>query len=798
MIKNYLKAAWRRLLFNKRFTTISIVGLGVSMGACILIGLFVYYETSFDKNIPDQSNVYRLNEYLHYDGTTPQLSAAIGPPIAPFLKNNHNEIESFTRVFNPTPEIFSSLTLEYGGKKIPSGKFICADRSFAQMFGITILTGNSSEFIPAQDNIALTQSMAKKVFGNNEGLNKIITLRENDSTIHRYSVSHIIPDFGNNFHLQADAILPIPARFEEGFLGGNYGVLLGPTYLRLRPGTNSKMLEGKLTHTIHDKSKLIDMRLQPVSELHAGSIDISYDLFNYNKIDGKYINVFLIIALAIFAIACCNFINLNIAINAHRGKEFGIKKIAGASRSQQVIHILSETFLSVLMALLLGILLAHIMLPLLNTYMNRHIPAADLYQWPMLTAYVITLLTSTLLAGIYPGILIANYKINTALKSNVILGGSRATARHVLVIGQFAIAGIFILCLIVYVKQVQYLQKKDLGYSYDQVLKITIDAQNYTRTAALKLAIMKVKGVSNVTFGLMELGQSGSLFGIEYAAPDGQHKQVSVNFENAAPNYIPFFNLKIIAGRNFHPHSANNEYLINETLARQIGYEDPVGKPINLQSFPAGIVVGVVKDYNYSSLYTKIEPLIIGASNLIPVWNKQLYVKVSTGDIFNTVQQMEAAYTSFSGSDQVSWQFMDDHFKEIYKSEKQAATMIGIIGGLAMAIACMGLLALAAFIIARRTKEIGIRKVLGASVVSIVGNLSKEFVRVVIIAFPIAAPVAYWLSEKWLQDFAYRITITWWMFAVSGVITVLIALLTVVFVAIKAALGNPVMALKNE
>ncbi|HEX6431518.1 MAG TPA: ABC transporter permease, partial [Niastella sp.] len=614
MIKNYLKAAWRRLLFNKRFTTISIVGLGVSMGACILIGLFVYYETSFDKNIPDRSNVYRLNEYLHYDGTTPQLSAAIGPPIASFLKNNHNEIESYTRVLPSSPEIFSSLTLEYGGQKITSGKLICADRSFAQMFGITILAGNASEFIPAQDNIALTQSMAKKIFGDSEALNKTITLRENDSTIHRYSVSHIIPDFGNNFHLQADAILPIPARFEEGFLGGNYGVLLGPTYLRLRAGINSKMLEAKLTHTIHDKSKFIDMRLQPVSELHAGSINISYDRFNFNKIDGKYINIFIIIALAIFAIACCNFINLNIAINAHRGKEFGIKKIAGASRSQQVIHILSETFLSVLMALLLGTLLAHIMLPLLNTFMDRHIPVADLYQWPMLTAYVITLLTSTLLAGIYPGILIANYKINTALKSNVILGGlprsGGTTARHVLVIGQFAIAGIFILCLIVYVKQVQFLQRKDLGYSYNQVLKIPVDAQNYKRTEALKSAIMKVKGVSNVTFGLMELGQSGSLFGIQYLAPDGQSKEVSVNFENAAPNYISFFNLKIIAGRNFNPVHANNEYLINETLARQIGYEDPVGKPINLQSFPPGIVVGVVKDYNYSSLYTKIEPLI--------------------------------------------------------------------------------------------------------------------------------------------------------------------------------------------
>ena len=798
MINNYLKAAWRSLRFNKRFTIINIAGLGVSMGACILTSLFVYHETSFDKNIPDRSNIYRLNEYLHYDGATPQLSAVMGPPIAPFLKNHHNEIESYTRVIPATPEIFSSLMLTYNDKKITSDKLICADRSFMQMFGITILAGNPNEFIPAQNNIALTQSMAAKIFGREEALNKMITLRENDSTNHQYVVSQIIRDFGANSHLQVDAVLPIPVRFEQGFLGNNYGVLLGPTYLRLRPGTDPKMLETKLTQTIHDKSKFIDMRLQPVSELHAKSINISYDIYNYNKIDGKYINVFIIIALAIFIIACCNFINLTIAIMAYRGKEFSVKKIAGASRSQLVVHMLSETFLSVLMALLLGVLLAYVSLPWLNQLMERNISTDILYQWPWLTAYIIILLTTTLLAGIYPGVLIAGSGINMALQSKVILGGSRVAARNILAIGQFAIAGIFIICLMVYIKQLRYLQNKDLGYSYSQVIKIPVDAQNYTRIKVLESAIMKIKGVTDVTHGYMELGKDGSLFGIDYVAPDGTRKQVSVNFENGATNYTSFFNMKIIAGRNFHKTGANNEYLINETLAQQIGYKDPIGKPINLTSFDPGVVVGVVKDFNYSALYTKIEPLIIGSINVVPVWNKQLYVKIATEDIFNTVQQMEAAFKSISGTDQVAWQFMDDRFKEIYKSEKQAATMIAIIGGLAIAIACLGLLALAAFIMAKRTKEIGIRKVLGASVLRIVDGLSKEFVRIVVIAFFIAAPVAYWLSEKWLQDFAYRITISWWMFAVSGVITVLIALLTVMFVAIKAALGNPVVALRNE
>jgi putative ABC transport system permease protein len=798
MISNYLKAAWRSLVFNKRYTAINITGLGLSIAACILIGISVYNETGFDSQIPDRSNLYRLNEYVHYDGTAPQLSAAIGPPIAGLLKNDHPEIESFARVFPATPDIFSSATLEYNGKKIAADKLICTDTTFARLFGVEVMEGDHQHFIPLQNNLALTQTMAKKIFGNEDALNKTIIIRVDDSTAHRYTVSHIVKDMPGNSHLQADALLQIPAEFEKSWLGNNYGVMMGPTYVKLRNATDIKALEERLTKTIHTKNKFIDMRLQAAADLHAGSTQIVYDLYNHNKIDGKYINVFIIIGIAIFVIACCNFINLTIAIAAYRGKEIGVKRIAGASRSQLVIQLLAEAFLSVLMALIFAVLLAHFSLPLLNRLLGRNLPESDLYQWPVLAAYGVILIAATIIAGIYPAMLIAYTKVNFSIKSKMLFAGSRSSVRNLLATGQFAIAVIFIVCLVVFLQQVKYIQNKDLGYSYEQVINIPIDARNYTKTDLLTSGLLQVKGVTGVTHGYMEMGTTGNLFGIDYKAPDGESKKVSVNFENVAPNYLQFFDMKIVKGRNFNSTNPANEYIINETLAKQIGYDDPVGKPINLSSWPAGTVIGVVKDFNYSSLHSKIEPLIIGAINYVPQWNQQLYVKIATTDIFSTVQQIEATWKKLSGNETAGWQFMDDHFKEIYKSEKQAGTMIAVIGGLSIAIACLGLLGLAAFIMAKRTKEIGIRKVLGASVSGVVGNLSKEFVRMVLIAFVLASPVAYWLCNNWLQNFAYRIDLSWWMFALAGGITVLIAFITVIFLAVRAATANPVVALRNE
>ncbi len=798
MLKNYFKTALRNLNRNRSYTIINIAGLGAGIATCILIGLFVYNEISFDDNIPNKAHIYRLNEYVHYNGATPQLSAAIGPPIASFLKNNHPEIENYTRVFPATPTIYPSITLEYNGKKIKTSQMACADTSFASMFNVEIIEGDKSNFIRDKNSIVLTQSLASKIFGKVPALNKMLLLHTDDSTTVYAAISNIIADLPKTSHLQMEGLLPIPENF--GYkLATNFGVLLGPTYLQLKPDININALQAKLTNTIHAKNQFIDMRLQPLEQVHTKSTDISYDFFNYNKIDGKYIKIFIIIALAIFIIACINFINLTIAIAGFRGKEIAVKKIVGARRIQIILQVLTETFLSVFIALLLSVLLAAVFLPFLNNILNRELGVSSLYQPKLIGIYAIILLGTTFLAGAYPAWLISSSKIDLILKSKILFGESRTTLRNILVTGQFAIAVIFIVSLIVFLKQLGFIQSKDLGYSYNQVIKVPLDMQSAAKLPVMRSELLKIKGVNDVTQGYMELGSNGALFGIDYIAPNGENKQISVNFENAATNYLHFFGMKILAGRDFRKDNPANEYLINETLAKQIGYTNPVGKQINLSGgWPAGIITGVVKDFNYSSLHSKIEPLLISSFKDVPVWQKQLYIKVSTAGISNTLKEVEHTLKTISGDGNLGFEFLDEHFKKVYQSERQAGTMIAIIGGLAISIACLGLFSLAAFVIVRRTKEIGIRKVLGASVRDIVGSLSKDFIRLVIIAFIIASPIAWYAMNQWLQDFAYRITIQWWMFALAGILAILIALVTVSFQAIKAAIANPVKSLRTE
>jgi putative ABC transport system permease protein len=700
MFKNYFKTAWRNLWKNKAFSSINIIGLSVAIASCILIGLFVDNEMSFDNNIPDKNNIYRLNEYVHYDGAAPQLSAAIGEPIASFLKNNHSEIKNYTRVFPAAPDIYPSLTLIYKGKSFLSNKIVCTDTSFADMFGIKIIEGASQNFLSNKNSIVLTQSLANKIFGNTSAVNKQLLLQTSDSTNMYVVVSNVITDMPETSHLQMDALLSLPGNNLED----NYGALLGPSYLQLNPGVNISTLEAKLTETIHSKNKFIDIRLQPVLNVHSESTDISYDFYNYNRIDGKYIKMFLVIALAIFLIACINFINLSTAIAGSRGKEIAVKKIVGANRFQIIVQIITETYIAVFIAILLAVLLASFFLPYMNIIVNRNLNVSLLYQPKLMSFYIIIIIVTTFLSGLYPAWLISSAKFSEVLKTKSLVGQSGILLRNILVTGQFTAAVIFIISLIVVIKQLKVLQTKDLGYTYNQVIKLPLDRQSAEKLPVFKNEFLKIKGVQDVTYGYLEMGNGKSLFGIDYQSPNGQPQHISVNFENAGTNYVDFFGMKVLNGHDLEKDNNGNEYLINETLAKQIGWINPIGKEINLAGgWPPGVIAGVVKDFNYSSLHSKIEPLIIGNIDL-PVFEKQLYIKISTVDISKTLSQVVNIVKSISGNSAVDYVFLDDAFKELYNSEKQAGTMVAIIGSLAIIIACFGLMGLTAFIINKRTK----------------------------------------------------------------------------------------------
>ena len=794
MFIKYVKIAWRNLMFNKSYTSINIVGLAVGIAACLLIALFVKNETSFDDRILNSSQVYRLNEYMHYNGTAPQLSAAVGPPIAPFLQTDHNEISSYTRVFPAVPFIYPSITLEYKGKKIKTDQLACTDTSFAKMFNADVIAGDKNSFMSMQNSIVLTLSLAHKIFGDEPALNKTIMLHTTDTSTAYFSVSNVIADMPQNSHLQVEGLLPIPKDYN--YLD-NFGILLGPTYVRINNNRSVSDLEKTYSQTIHLKNKGIDIRLQPVKQIHTGSISINYDFLNYKKIDGKYISIFLIIGAAIFLIGCINFINLTIAIAGYRGKEIAIKKIIGARRIQIILNVLTETFISVFIALILASVLIVIFLPLLNQLLNRELTLNILYQNHIVIIFTAILLFTTLISGLYPAILISSAKISQALKTKILFGNSKASLRNVLVTGQFTIAVIFMISLIVIIQQLRYMEKKDLGFAYTQVLKLPLDMKSAQKLPVLKSELLKIKNVKDVTNGFTEFGGNGGLFGIEYKAPDGSNKQISVNLENAATNYTGFFGMKILSGQTFTKDPAD-EYMVNETLAKQLGYVNPVGKQINLRGgFKPGVIIGVVKDFNYSTLHSKIEPLIISSVN-VPNWQTQLYIKVLPSDLANTLKDIAKTLKSITGDDKFSYQFLDEHFKQVYQSERQAGIMIAIVGGLAIFISCLGLLSLAAFVALRRKKEIGVRKILGASIFNITASLSKEFLKLVFVAFLIASPIAWYAMNQWLQSFAFRINIQWWVFVLSGTIGLAICLVTISFQTIKAAISNPVNSLRSE
>jgi len=792
MANTYLKFAYRNLVRNKTYTIINIIGMGLGMSACLLIGLFVYNELSFDGNIPNNDHIFRVNEYMHYNGTAPQVSASIGFPIAKFLKDNHSEIESYTRIFPYEP-----LTLEYQGKRIKTSQVICTDTTFASMFNIQLLEGDKDNFIRSRNSIALTQSMAQKLFGPGSGLNKTLLLRTGDTTMY-VVVSSVMADMPATSHLQFDGLLPIPESTEKGYLGKDYFTLFNAAYVRVKNNIGINDLQSKLNATIHTKNPSIDIRLQPLEQIHRGSIDINNDNFNFKKIDGKYVTIFILIALAIFVIGCVNFINLTIAVAGYRGKEIAIKTIIGAKRIQVILQVLAEAFLSVLAAMVISIVIAILFLPLLNQIINRDLKAASLYNPYIISIYILALAFTTLIAGLYPAWLISSAKISKALKSKVLFMGSRASLRNVLVTGQFIIAIVFVTGLIVILQQLRFLQQKDLGYSYHQVVRIQLDDATAAKLPVLRNELLKIKGVKDITNGFAELGGNGNLFGVKYVAPNGESKMVSANLENASPNYTDFFGIKIVDGQNFDKDSPKNQYLINEAFAKKIGYKNPIGKSIHLSFLPPGFIKGVVKDFNYSSLHAKIDPLIISSIDNIPNWQSQLYIKVTTVGISSTLKNIAGTLKTVSGNNELTYQFMDDHFKEIYRSDRQAGIMIAIIGGLTIFIACMGLFGLSAFVVLRRSKEISIRKVLGATVIQVITSLSKEFLILITIAIAVGAPIAWLMMEKWLQNYAYRVQIHWWVFALSGGISILIAFIAISFQSIKAALANPVKSLRSE
>ena len=801
MFKNYFKIAFRNLWKNKAFSAINIFGLAIGIAACIVIMLFVFYEKSFDSL--HSKNIYRLDEVQKFEGMVePQNVALSMYPMGPTLTTDFPEIKNFTRVRQA-----QKLDLTYKEKRIFFPTILYVDSTFLQIFDFEVLRGDKNKILEKPNSIALTEESAKKLFGNEDPIGKTVTKYVGDTIV--FTITGIMKDAPENSHLQFDGLASFstiagPRNMENW--GGNWLV----TYLDLQEGTDIGSLEKKFPAYLNiymaqnEGWKFYELFLQPIAEVHGGSTAITHDYINYKKFDKRYTYIFSIIAIVILIIACINFMNLSTARSAERAREVGIRKTIGAQRLQLAGQFLGESILLSLIALILAILVVKLALPSITQLSQRELrlPLTDL---PLLLLIIAGTVVVGIIAGLYPAGYLSSFQPIRVLKGAISSGRSKSFFRNILVVSQFTGAVLLIIGTVFAIQQLHYMQSKDPGFNRDQVMILPLNGVTSGKYDALKQEMLMNAAITSVSASQQKLGnnlhQSGMIFHGDGPARELTSSQVVVD-----PDYLTLYKIPLIAGRNFtsDPNDNAKAYIVNETMAKELlkdqpikTYESLIGKHYGFGGMDsAGFIAGVSKDFNFNSLHYKIETLSIFCQK---DWGySEVSVRINGAKARAAIEHISTAWNKLNPDQPFEYSFLDEHFKELYDADRAVSKVVGILAGLAILISCLGLFGLASYSAERRVKEIGIRKVLGASVQNITIMLSRDFVRLVIISTLIAWPIAWFGVTRWLQDFAYRVAVSWWVFIMAAGVALLIALLTVSFQAIKAALANPVKSLRTE
>ena len=801
MIKNYIKVALRNLWKKKGFSTINILGLATGMAACILIMLFVTYEKSFDSQ--HNKNIYRLDEVQKFEGMVqPQNVALSMYPMGPTLVSEFPEIKNFTRVRQA-----NKLDLTFGDKRLFLPTVLYVDSTFLNLFDFKLIRGNRNTLLQKPNSIALTKESAEKIFGLQDPIGKTVTKYVGDTI--NFTVTGILENAPENSHLQFDGLASfstIAGPDNMNNWGGNWLV----TYLELANGADIAALQKKFPAYLKkymangEGWKFYELFLQPLAEVHDHSAHITHDYINYQKFDKNYTYVFSIIAIIILIIACINFMNLSTARSAERAREVGIRKTVGADRFQLAGQFLGESVLLSLLALVIAIVIAKLSLPAINNLSQREL-SLPLTNIPLMLMIVAGTIITGIIAGLYPAGYLSSFKPIRVLKGSIQAGKGKSAFRNGLVIAQFSGAILLIIGTVFALRQLTFMQSRDTGFRRDQVLILPLNRITYNRYDALKQELLKNANISNVAGSGQRLGNNLHQAGMVFHG-DGAARQLTSSQVVVDPDYLRLYNIKLLAGRDFtgDPNDNGRAYIVNETMAKELlkdnpraGYESLVGKHYGFNGMDStGFIAGVSRDFNFNSLHHKIETLSIFCQK---DWGfSDISVRINGGQTKDAISQVAAAWQKVNPDQPFEYTFLDEHFAEIYRADKAVSRVVGMLAGLAIFISCLGLFGLASYSAERRVKEIGIRKVLGASVQGITAMLSKDFLKLVFISNLIAWPLAWFGINRWLQDFAYRIPMSWWVFILAGTLALVIALLTVSFQAIKAALANPVKSLRTE
>ena len=811
MLRNYLKIAFRNMAKYKFISFINLFGLTVGLTCCLLILTYILHEVSYDKYNSKADRIYRVTRsFNNKDGIVSLHLGAVAPPFGPLIQNEFPDIRKMTRLL-----LIGTQPMRYEEKIFNEKDVFYADNNLFSVFDVPLLKGNPQTALADPYSILVTEEVAKKYFGNEDPINKTIRL----SNLYNFKVTGIFRSFPRAAHLHPNIMLSFStlkdtAIYGERNLQTNWGNNSFYTYLLFPKDYPVKNIEARfpafLDKYMHQPGQAADFKnskytrlyLQRLTDIHLTShLDEEIE----ENGDSRRVTIFGAVALFILLIACINYMNLSTARSALRAREIGIRKVAGAQRGEIIAQFLSESVLITCLATALALGLAALALPWLNTVTGQELNIHSILTIQILIPLLITPFVVGILSGLYPALFMSSFQPVKVLKGLFKAGNSTVSFRKILVITQFSVSIILIICTAIVFQQLHYMQEKSLGFNKDHVVILGYDGglnktfESFRNELQQNSYIRDATRSSRIPGGrlLDEMGASTE------SGDSLRPVNADIKFVAADPYFVPTYGISMAAGRNFSREygTDTSSFLLNEAATRVLGVRNPgemIGKNFKYAD-TKGKIIGVIADFHFESLHQKIVPLIL----VMPAAKDgdmfgNISVKISGNNMTAALSHLERTWKKFLPQTPFEYTFMDEKFGELYKAEQRQGTLFTSFSAIAIFIACLGLLGLSAFAITQRIKEIGVRKVLGASVGSIVGLLSADFLKLVAIAAIIAFPVAWYAMHNWLGDFAYRISIQWWVFLVAGILASAVALVTIGFQAIKAALSNPVKSLRSE
>ena len=814
MLKNYFQIAVRNIKRDKVFSIINVAGLAVGVTCFITLSLFIIYEFSYDTYNEKADQIYRV--YVHSNiNNIESNNSKTAAPLGAELLRQFPEVVTYARI-----GYFGFHDLRYKDNKFKEYNIYTADSTYFDIFTLPFLYGNPKTALVHPNSIVLTETSSKKYFGDENPVGKSLIVDDKDS----YLITGVMKDFPDNSHFSCDILLSMST---YPITQSNYWLdLWYTTYIVLKKGTDPYEFDNKMKKIVVDevgpqaeailgvslknflaKGNSYDFRLQPLTSIHLYSqrgygIDMNTEWGNANNSDIAYSYIFSAVAIFILLIAIINFMNLATARSEKRGKEVGIRKTLGSSKSKLIFQFITESIFMSFLAVMVSIALIEITLPFFGKFVGRELKLEFLNNPYTLPGFIIFILLVGILAGSYPAFYLSSFQPSHILKPNSGKKGKKHLLRNALVIIQFSISITLIIGTLIIKNQLDYIQNKNLGFNKEHLITINNASNLRNNLEAFKNEVRKNPDIKAVTKSsvMFQSGIPGN--GFLFNKQTGSDV-ISFQYLDVDYDFLKTYQIELKSGRYFSKEfpSDTSAVLINEAGVKECMTTDPVGKTLKQIGIKGKNktyrIIGVIKNFNYESLHQKIRPLILYLSSVRQP-GSVLTIRVSSSNLRQAISSVEKTWKKFTNDEKFSYNFVDQNLARLYEAEQKTEQINTVFSSLALFIACLGLFGLAAFITEQRTKEIGIRKVVGASVIEIVITLSKEFIKWVILANIIAWPVAYYIMNNWLKNFAYRVNLDWGIFILAGVIALIIALATVSFQTIRAAKANPIDSLKYE